>query len=195
MQTPPEPKSHESCDGPCISASELIDIYYQEPSELGHFERVPSESVPAVYRTLLDHSNHMTVTVESYHEDSVDVEVLRSDILDGHYRREILLRVHGSKQVVQYGIVRLCTRFLADKPRNEILGQRKPLGRVLIEHNVLREIELFDLLRVRCGPQLAKYFGVDEGTYTYGRTALIHCDQEPAIELLEVVRPESTTWA
>ena len=118
MQTPSEPSSHESCDGPCISASELIDIYYPEPNELGKFERVESDSVPPLYRNLLDHSNHMTVTVESYHGDSVDVEVLRSDIFDGHYRREILLRAHQSNQVVQYGLVRLCTRFLADKPRN-----------------------------------------------------------------------------
>ena len=34
--------------------------------------------------------------------------------------------------------------------------------------------------------------GVKPGTITYGRTALIHCDHEPAIELLEVVRPEPT---
>jgi hypothetical protein len=84
----------------------------------------------------------------------------------------------------------LNTRFLAEKPRTEILEQRLPLGRVLIENNVLRKIELFDLLRVECGPVLAEFFGVPVGSITYGRTALIHCDHEPAIELLEVVRPE-----
>jgi hypothetical protein len=30
---------------------------------------------------------------------------------------------------------------------------------------------------------------VPKGTLTYGRTALIHCNQEPAIELLEIVAP------
>lgn len=178
------------CTGPCISASELIGIYYHEPSLLGHFEIVDRRSVPDVYRRLLDHSNHMTVTVELHHSDSVDVEVLRSDNVDGHYRREILLKTHAKKHVVQYGIVRLYTKYLAEKPRLEILSQHKPLGRVLIEHNVLREIELFDLLRVECGQILSKVFDVPLGTVTYGRTALIHCNHEPAIELLEVVRPE-----
>jgi hypothetical protein len=49
---------------------------------------------------------------------------------------------------------------------------------------------LFDLLRVECGPVLAKLFGVPIGTTTYGRTALLYCDEDPAIELLEIVTPE-----
>jgi len=190
MQTPYDESQHLPCDGACISATELIGIYYEDPSLLGHFEQVESASVPNVYRKLLDHSNHMTVTVESHHSDQVDVEVLRSDFVGDHYRREILLKTHHAQRVVQYGIVRLNTKYLSDSPRSEILEQRKPLGRVLIEHQVHREIELFDLLRVECGPVLAKFFNVAPGTTTYGRTALIHCNHEPAIELLEVVRPE-----
>lgn len=193
MQTPSDDSQLSPSFDKCISASELISIYYQESSLLGRFEQVESQAVPSVYRKLLDHSNHMTVTVESHHADSVDVEVLRSDVVDGHYRREILLKTHVSQRIVQYGIVRIFTKYLSDKPRDEILRQRKPLGRVLIEHNVLREIELFDLLRVECGPVLSKFFGVEPGAITYGRTALIHCDHEPAIELLEVVRPEIIT--
>ena len=190
MQTPSDNMLHEACDGPCISASDLIGIYFKDPSLLGRFARVDSQLVPSVYRQLLDHTNHMTVTVEAHYCDTVEVEVLRSDVVGEHYRREILLKTQASKTVVQYGIVRLNTKYLADDPRNEILAQLKPLGRVLIEHDVMRAIELFDLLRVECGPVLAKHFGVSPGSVTYGRTALIHCDHEPAIELLEVVRPE-----
>lgn len=190
MQTPFDESSIGPCDGRCISASELIEIYYNDPSALGQFENADHETIPAVYRDLLDHRKHMTVTVEAHHADKVDVEVLRSDVVDGLYRREILLRTHRSGTVVQYGIVRLNTKYLANAPRDEILAQRKPLGRVLIEHDVLREIELFDLLRVQCGPVLARLFQVEVGTQTYGRTALIYCNREPAIELLEVVRPE-----
>jgi chorismate-pyruvate lyase len=91
--------------------------------------------------------------------------------------------------VVQYGIVRLFPRFLPEQPLQEILARQKPLGRVLIEHDVLRHIELFDLLQIRCGKVLADFFSVPKGTKTYGRTAILHCNNEPAIELLEIVRP------
>jgi chorismate-pyruvate lyase len=190
MQIPSEDKLPEPRPGQCVSASELIGIFYDPPDSLGRFEQVESETVPEIYRGLLDHTNHMTVTVESFHSDQVDVEVLQSDIVGNHYRREILLRTHLGQRVVQYGIVRLDLRFLSPKPRDEILAQQKPLGRVLIENKVLREIELFDLFRIECGPILAKFLGVPSGTITYGRTALLYCDEEPAIELLEIVAPE-----
>jgi chorismate-pyruvate lyase len=174
----------------CVSIESLIDLFYADRSVLGQFERVDASDTPEVYRRLLGHTNHMTVTVEAHHDDSVDVEVLQSYIVGDQYRREILLRTHAKQQVVQYGIVRLNTHYIADEPRQEILDQRKPLGRVLIEHNVLREIELFALHRVTCGPALAKFFGCELGQVTYGRTALIYCDRDPAIELLEIVAPE-----
>jgi hypothetical protein len=189
MTMPYDESLEEHCDGHCVCASELVEIFYSDFSLLGKFEGVDRQEVPDIYRRLLDHSNHMTVTVESHHGESVDVEVLRSDFLEHHYRREILLRTHESQQVVQYGIVRLNTKYLAEKSRDEILEQRIPLGRVLIENGVLRNIELFDLLRIECGPSLARFFGVELGTITFGRTAMIHCDGEPAIELLEIVRP------
>jgi chorismate-pyruvate lyase len=168
--------SDQSCQGNCVSAEELIGIFYKDSGELGTFRRVASDVLPEVYRRLLSHANHMTVTVEEHHGDEVDVEVLRSDTESHRYRREILLRTHRANRVVQYGIVRLNTNYLEESPRNEILAQKKPLGRVLIEHNVMREIELFDLFEVT--------------TVTYGRTALLYCNQDPAIELLEVVAPE-----
>jgi chorismate-pyruvate lyase len=173
----------------CVSASELIGIYYHPFNELGTHSQCRVEQVPTPYRGLLAHTNHMTVTVESFHSDSVDVEVLRSSCSAEQYCREILLRTHSAGLVVQYGIVRLSLKFLPEAPRAEILEQKKPLGRVLIEHDVLRKIELFELLKIECGAALAKFFSVPQGTITYGRTAILHCNNEPAIELLEIVRP------
>jgi hypothetical protein len=84
--------------------------------------------------------------------------------------------------------VRLHLHRFADGPKREILEEKKPLGRVLIEHQVLREVELFDLWRIHCGPVLIQAFSVPVNIIIFGRTAVIHCDGEPAIELLEIVR-------
>jgi chorismate-pyruvate lyase len=179
----------ENCGDDCVSAESLVSIYYETSEDLGIFTRMGVDLVPQPYRDLLAHTNHMTVTVERFHQDTVDVTVLRSERRGEEYTREILLKTHHAGVVVQYGIVRLFTRFLDDQPLNEILLQQKPLGRVLIEHDVMRKIELFDLLHVRCGPALSRFFSVPVGTTTYGRTAMLHCNNEPAIELLEIVRP------
>ncbi|HEY1068197.1 MAG TPA: hypothetical protein VGE52_18885, partial [Pirellulales bacterium] len=73
--------------------------------------------------------------------------------------------------------------------RDQILAEKTPLGRVLIEHNVLREIDLVDVWKVEPGPELVKLFRLDRPRTTYGRTARIICDGETAVEVLEIVTP------
>jgi chorismate-pyruvate lyase len=91
--------------------------------------------------------------------------------------------------VVQYGIMRVNFRYCSDAVRTEILAARTPLGRILIEHDVLRRIEPTAFLRVVPGKALMKWFGLEQPRPTYGRLAYIHCDGQPAVELLEVVAP------
>ena len=81
--------------------------------------------------------------------------------------------------------------YLTEEIRREIQKGHTPLGRILIEHDVMREVEVLSLWRVAAGPQLCELFRVTAGSVTYGRTAIIHCNGEPAIELLEIVTPVS----
>jgi hypothetical protein len=76
--------------------------------------------------------------------------------------------------------------------RAEIIAGETPLGRILIKHDVLRRIEPTGFLRVVPGPALMKQFGLAEPAPTFGRLAYIHCNDQPAIELLEVVAPEGS---
>jgi chorismate-pyruvate lyase len=105
-----------------------------------------------------------------------------------HYSRKILLRRATDNAVVQYGIVRLDLRFLPPEVVDEIRSEETPLGRVLIKHDVMREVQLTELWECQVGPELKRYLG-DECPTVYGRTALIYCNGEPVIELLEIVTP------
>jgi len=75
----------------------------------------------------------------------------------------------------------------AEPVRAEIESQRTPLGRVLIENDVLRSVKLMQLYRIEVAGDLAEAFGVEPGTVCFGRTAMIYCDGAEAIELLEIV--------
>jgi chorismate-pyruvate lyase len=167
----------------------LIARYYPQSAQIGVFTAVAPAQLPEPYGVLLAHDRHMTVTVESFHHSPVDVEVLRSHKQGDDYSREILLKTQLQGRVVQYGIVGLHLQTIAADPQREILQEDKPLGRILIEHDVLRVVELLHVWHVQCGPVLSRWFNVPETSTTYGRTAIIHCDGEPAIELLEIVCP------
>jgi chorismate-pyruvate lyase len=173
--------------GRLVELTVLLDSIEGAARELGEFTEVLPKSMPVKFQQLLAHNEHMTVAVEAFHGCPVTVQVLQSRREDSIYVREILLRRSTDQQVVQYGIVRLQLEALNEAPRQAILSEKIPLGRVLIEHNVLREVELVDLWKIVVGPKLAELLHVDIGSITYGRTAMIYFSNRPALELLEIV--------
>lgn len=172
----------------------LVDLFYDDPAELGIFEELPSELVPEKYRSLLAHDKHMTVTLEDFHQSQVSVDVLQFNRTATHYSRKIILRRISDGLPVLYGIVRLSLNFLPPHVQDEIEAQQTPLGRVLIQNDILRKVKLLSLWKVCAGVDLAHCFGApqqeagDEDLTWYGRTALIYCDGLPAVELLEIAR-------
>jgi chorismate-pyruvate lyase len=167
----------------------LVDLFYDDTTPLGEFEEVAQGALPAPYGDLLDHHAHMTVTVERFHGCPVDVHVLDVHTTKTHYCRRIKLTRQSDGVVVLFGLVRLCLDFLEPPVRAEIESRTTPLGRVLIKHNVLREVQLISLWKVAAGEDLAQLFACEVGAVTYGRTALIYCNGVPAVELLEIVAP------
>lgn len=167
----------------------LLDLF-PPSSYLRAWEFVPADDVPEPYRTLLVHEHHMTVTVEAHHGDFVDVRILDRRHVHDTYERKILLALQGTGKIVQFGLVRIHLQYCSPPVRAAIITGKTPLGRILINHQVLRRIEPTAFLRVVPGPEMMTWFGLTEPTPTYGRLALIHCNNKPAIELLEIVAPE-----
>jgi len=94
---------------------------------------------------------------------------------------------------VQFGIVRFDLRVVLPAVREEILSEKTPLGRILINYNVLRHIDLGAILQIAAGPGLSQLFGCQKGEITFGRLATIFCNQCPAVDLLEVAAPLEIT--
>lgn len=164
----------------------LVKLFPNEPQLFERAEHVSSASLPDPYKSLLAHNHHMTVTMEEYHQSSVDVTVLDQRLDENIYSRKILLSKTGTDEVVQFGIVRFNFDYVTQAVKDEILAGEIPLGRVLINHNVLRHVDLGAVLRITAGPGLASVMEIQPGEITYGRLATIFCNQQPAIDLLEV---------
>lgn len=184
-----------SRDDAKVKVEHLLSEFYDAANQFQQLGTCSSkDTLDEPYNALLNHNAHMTVTVESHHGDKVDVVVhrhhRRTDATGDWYVREITLQTQQDGKVVQYGIVRLNVSALAPEVWAKIESRQIPLGRVLIEHNVLREVQLCELWEFKAGAMLAKYLNTDVGDAVFGRTALIYCDGEPAIELLEVVSVE-----
>jgi chorismate-pyruvate lyase len=170
---------------------DLVSLFTLFPpaDDIPDFEVIPAAEMPEPYHRLLVHEHHMTVTVEQFHGDLVDVHIL-ARVHDGDtYARKIVLKLHGSGRLVQFGIFRMDLSQCETAVRAAITEGKTPLGRILIEHDVLRRIEPTAYLRLRGGPAQMAWFGLSEPATLYGRLAYIHCNGRRAIELLEIVAP------
>jgi chorismate-pyruvate lyase len=129
----------------------------------------------------------MTVALEAFHNSLVDVRVLAEWQDEASYARNSLLARQSDGAVLQFGIMRI---WLADLPavaREEITAKKLPLGRVLIRHNVLREVELITLWQTIPGPVLQQHLGLTDQQPIYGRSAQILVDDRPTVQVLEIV--------
>jgi hypothetical protein len=161
------------------------------PAEyMSRAELVPPGRVPPPYQQLLVNEEHMTLTVGRHHGDEVGVKVLEYRVAGDSYARKILLPLRRSGRIVMFGLMRVDFQYCSEEVRREIVAGQTPLGRILIEHNVLRRVEPTAFVRVVPAEAMMTWFGLDRPRPTYGRFALIHCDEQPAVELLEIVTPE-----
>lgn len=164
----------------------MVALFFESVNELGQFQLIGQSEVPEPQNSLLNHDRHMTVTVEKFHSSPVDVTVQQEKHQQNFYSREIRLSRQSDNQTVQYGIVRLNFNHLDENVQSEILGQSKPLGRILIDHDVMRQVKLLSLYEIVPTKYLQSNLSTSAAK-VFGRTAIIYCNQEPAIELLEIV--------
>lgn len=170
-----------------MELEKLAGLFYADPNELGIFRNVVAAEVPEPFRSLLNHDLHMTVSMEEYCRMPVELLVLRNNRQSTWYSREICLQTQQDQKIVQYGIVRMNLNYLDQAVLADIESQSKPLGRILIEHNVMRRVQLLGLYEIHPSERLASYLLQSAEERCYGRTAMIFCNHEPAIELLEIV--------
>ncbi len=158
------------------------------PVEPPPCEFVSAGELPEPFRRLLAHEDHMTLALEQFHGRPVALRVLAKRHRGDDYARMILLNLAGTDQIVEFGIVRLNLSFCSADVRSEIVSERTPLGRILIEHNVLRRIQPTTFLRFQPNDQLMNWFRIARPEPIFGRLATILVNDVHAIDLLEVVR-------
>ena len=148
---------------------------------------IQPENIPHPEDELLVHHDHMTVVLQRHHGKPVDVTVMDERFEGHYYRRKIKLTLAGTDTIVELGAVRLDLRYMPEEVSNEIRQKQTPLGAILIKHNLHRRVKPRYFLRVPPDGPVLDMFGVKTAEPVYGRLGTIYCDDEPCIELMEIV--------
>ncbi len=173
---------------------ESLYAAFPDAADRPDFEPLPPADMPEPYRGLLVHIHHMTVTVEAFYGQLVNVRVLDARTDGGTYCRKIVLTLRETGEVVQFGLVRVHLDALSDAVREEILGGQTPLGRVLIQNDVLRHIEPGGYYRVTPCRQLCDWFALAAPATCYGRLGTIFANHRRAVEVIEILAPVPPPW-
>jgi len=176
------------CESPASALECLCDGFIADAPKTLRFTHVKPADMPDPCRKLLVHDGHMTTALETYYRQSVELRVIRERLEGDDYRREIVLTLNGGDHVVEYGIVRMDLTYTSQAVRDEIVARDRPLGDILMRHDVLRHIEPQWYLRFSAdSPLLQARFDGSLAQSLFGRIGVIYCNGHPAIELLEVV--------
>lgn len=170
---------------PHAALADLCDGFFGELAFLERCPRLEAEELPAGARRLLVHHEHMTTVLREVYGRPVELVVQAQRQDDYEYARRVVLRLAGTERIVEVGVVRIDLRFTSPSVQAEILSRREPLGDILTRHGVLRRISPRWYFRFPGGTPIADAFG--GGAEAFGRVGTIYCDEQPAIELLEVV--------
>ncbi len=165
----------------------LSELFFPTRDQLGEFLPVAADELPPKYHSLLAHHDHMTVTVEAWHNSLTELRVLQDKLVDDYYARTIVLARQRDGVVVLFGIMRIDLRNLPEIVKLEIQSQALPLGRIMIRHHLLRELEVCQIWQIQPGPELRKHLQCSADDPVYGRTARILVEGQPVVELLEIV--------
>jgi len=144
-----------------------------------------ASDLPEPYHELLVHEQHMTVTVERFFGSLVDVEVLECVRQGSQYLRKIWLRLQSTRQVVQFGCVEVHLAELPPIVADQILSGKTPLGRVLIEYDVLRRIEPIQFFETNWPTA----WSANQSPSTFGRLGQISSAGRPLVNVVEILAP------
>jgi len=171
---------------PHAALADLCDGFFDSVEWTARCRRLHPDELPEPFQLLLVHREHMTERLEACYGRPVELVVLAQQRAAHEYARKILLTLRGWSTRVEFGIVRMNLELMSAPVREEILATGAPLGDILIRHGVFRRVSPRWYFEFPGATPIADEFA--PGETLIGRVGTIYCDEEPAIELLEVVR-------
>jgi hypothetical protein len=165
-------------------AQRVMTLFPNYPLRLTSIDGV---ALPEPYRELLHHREHLTKILEELNGGPLVLTVLERCHVDPIYSRAI--RKSGQGRILEFALITIDLDKCPPRVAGQIMDERIPVGRILIDSGVPRELLVLGFCKVELAPgDLA--FSVDQPTITYGRCIAIELDGVAAIHALEILAPE-----
>jgi chorismate-pyruvate lyase len=168
----------------------LEEFYALRGETAPSMERLEPEEMPQPQRSLLAHQTDMTSTLENFYGQRLHVEVLARHTVENEYCREVALRLEQSGGRVEFGAIKIMLDNFPAEVRQEILRERKPLGRILTDSGVDFTSRPHLFLRITADDFINRALGLSGSHVLYGRrNTLTDPWFRPLAEIVEILPP------
>lgn len=168
-----------------------LNLFYSaEGGALPSITPLFANQIPQPYRRLLVHENDMTPTLEAFHAGPIHLERLQFIDEKNETTREVILRMDGSEEPVEYGASRIFLDQLNAEARERVAEGVLPIGTILARCNCSHSARPGGYFRVAPIPMFDRVFGVAcEGSLYGRRNTLVAADGSPITEVCEIMPP------
>lgn len=169
----------------------LDDFYNQAGLTLPPFQVVPGPELPEPHRSLLDHADDMTPTLERFHGTPIGLRVLRREQRGDYYHREVVLLGGAGNRPVEFGAIKISLGLFPPAARRDILEERAPLGGLLARHKLRHTSKPKAFFKVVPDAFIRESLGLADDAPLYGRrNTLFDPHHRPLAEIIEILPPE-----
>lgn len=196
----PSPADHVGARRPAKSARSLpsrLDLLYPLSELLTERPEVAiqhldddGDAMPEPYRSLLVHDQDMTSTLETHHDERLELCRLETRRSEGALWRHVLLVGTRSGQIREAGAIRIDLRHFDTAARREVLEGQKPLGAILADHRIDYDSRPRLFFGFDATPQTDRLLGLQAGRRTlYGRQNVLSAPRGVLAEVVEILPP------
>ena len=179
----------------CPEILVLLQRYYEEHADRGQLEAAVIEAaeVPEPYHALLVHESDMTTMLSDFHHEKIELRVLERVLTVDDLFRHIVLEGVRTRQIVEYGAIRINLNVINEEARSEIIEGRIPLGGIRNAHGVIYKCAPGAFFKIRSNEWMNQLLLLYEPHWLYGRcNSLSLEDGQTIAEVVEILPPNDT---
>ena len=162
-------------------------VYERSGIEQPQIRLLAAEDIPYPYRTLLAHTNDMTLTLERHFGGRLVVRPLSTLRRGTWYVRRVLLAQEYSGKPVEMGAIRINMKSFPERLRRQIYANQVPLGRLLRDGGVDYRSRPTRFLAVTPNPEMMGVFWMRERRTLYGRQTEMSSDGRKIGDIVEIL--------
>jgi chorismate-pyruvate lyase len=168
----------------------LNEFYAARSTALPVIGHVDANEIPEPYHSLLVHSSDMTSKLEAFHKGKIHINPLARHNTDNEYFREVVLVLEQSSKVVEFGAIKIILTLFPNEAQQEILEERRPLGKILTHHKIAFSSKPRAFLRIAADSFIQSALNLDGEAFLYGRrNTLVDTWDRPLAEIVEILPP------